>query len=69
MPPIKTRQTIYAPRGQHSVKPDCVRADIETNYSGPRLEMFARQRREGWDVFGDQVEGSIVLPGAPCPTP
>jgi N6-adenosine-specific RNA methylase IME4 len=75
MPPIKTRQTIYAPRGKHSVKPDCVRVDIQTNYSGPRLEMFARQRHEGWDAFGDQVEGSIVLPGAAqlelgaaCPT-
>ena len=79
MPPIKTRQTIYAPRVtipaltkrgrptkrvDHSAKPHCVRVDIQTNYSGPRLEMFARQRHDGWDVFGDQVEGSIVLPGA-----
>lgn len=64
MPPLKPRQTIYAPRGKHSVKPHSVRVDIQTNYSGPRLEMFARQRHEGWDAFGDQVEGSIVLPGA-----
>lgn len=84
LPPIKTRQTIYAPRVtipaltkrgkptervDHSAKPHSVQVDIETNYSAPRLEMFARQRREGWDAFGDQVEGSIVLPGAPCPTP
>lgn len=74
-PPFKPRQTIYAPRGKHSAKPECVRIDIQTNYSGPRLEMFARERHEGWDVYGDQVEGSIVLPGAAqlelgaaCPT-
>jgi N6-adenosine-specific RNA methylase IME4 len=25
------------------------------------LEMFARERTEGWDVFGNQVEGSIQI--------
>lgn len=61
-PRFKPRQTIYAPRGKHSAKPSCVRNHIETNYSAPRLEMFARERHEGWDVYGDQVEGSIALP-------
>jgi N6-adenosine-specific RNA methylase IME4 len=28
---------------------------------GPYLELFARRQRSGWDVFGDQVEGSICL--------
>ena len=27
----------------------------------PRLEMFARREREGWDVFGNEVNNSIDL--------
>jgi N6-adenosine-specific RNA methylase IME4 len=34
---------------------------IETVTSEPRLEMFARREREGWDVFGNEVENSINL--------
>jgi site-specific DNA-methyltransferase (adenine-specific) len=26
-----------------------------------RLELFARQKNDGWDVFGNEVEGSIEL--------
>ena len=28
----------------------------------PRLEMFAREAPEGWDVFGDEAPGSIEIP-------
>lgn len=27
----------------------------------PRLEMFARQKFDGWDVFGNEVDGSIKI--------
>ncbi len=27
----------------------------------PRVELFARQKTKGWDVFGNEVEGSISL--------
>ena len=27
-----------------------------------RLDVFARVPRVGWSVFGDEVEGSVVLP-------
>jgi len=27
----------------------------------PRIELFARQRCEGWDVFGNEVPDSIEL--------
>lgn len=27
----------------------------------PRLEMFAREQQEGWDVFGNEVENSVTL--------
>lgn len=47
----------------HSAKPDKA-YDIVESLSGdvPRLEMFARcdEPRDGWDVFGNQAEGSII---------
>jgi N6-adenosine-specific RNA methylase IME4 len=61
MPRHKPRQTIYAPRGRHSAKPACVYADIERMSPGPRLEMFARQKREGWHAWGNEVESDIEV--------
>ena len=29
--------------------------------SSPRIELFARQKTEGWDVFGNEVESDIQL--------
>lgn len=49
-------------RTKHSKKPDVFREIIDTIYpTGERLELFARERTEGWDVFGNEVEGSITL--------
>jgi N6-adenosine-specific RNA methylase IME4 len=45
----------------HSKKPDFFQELIESVSPGPYLELFARQQREGWDVFGDEVENSILL--------
>lgn len=53
------------PRLAHSVKPDQFYSMVEKVSHGPRLDMFARKRRSGWDAFGDQVEGSIILPVSP----
>lgn len=39
----------------HSKKPDAFYELIEARTHGPRLEMFARSGREGWDSFGDQL--------------
>lgn len=45
----------------HSVKPDEFFKLVESFIPDPRLEMFARLRRPGWDVWGDQApEGSDV---------
>ena len=39
-----------------SRKPDCVRDRIvELCGDLPRIELFARQRTEGWDVWGNEV--------------
>lgn len=57
------RNYIIAPVREHSRKPDEQYEKIERLYPiGPRLELFARHRRPGWDAFGNQVEGSIKLP-------
>jgi len=41
----------------HSQKPDEFREIIDSMYPhGPRIELFARQRHEGWDAWGNEVE-------------
>jgi len=48
--------------GKHSEKPEEARAKIvELCGNLPRVELFARQSVEGWDVFGNEVENSIKL--------
>ena len=49
-------------RTRHSKKPDGIREWISSCYPDvPKLELFARQRVEGWDVYGNEVENSISL--------
>ena len=46
----------------HSKKPEVFAEMIEAIFpEGKKLEMFARNPREGWDVFGNEVENSIKL--------
>ena len=44
----------YYKRGRHSEKPFEVRKMIE-EVSGFGIELFARQKTEGWDVWGDST--------------
>ncbi len=54
---------IMSPLQEHSRKPEVQYNRIEALYPQHRkIELFARRRREGWDVFGNEVEGSISLP-------
>lgn len=39
----------------HSEKPQEFREIIETLYAGEKIELFARVKREGWDVWGNEV--------------
>lgn len=39
----------------HSEKPQEFRDIIETLYAGERIELFARTKRDGWDVWGNEV--------------
>ena len=50
------RQLIYEPIREHSRKPDCTRERIvELVGDLPRIELFARQRHDGWDAWGNEV--------------
>jgi len=50
------RQVIMAPLREHSRKPDEIYERVEALVAGPYLEMFARQRRAGWDAWGNEVD-------------
>jgi len=46
----------------HSEKPWTVRFWIKVRHPGVRrLEMFAREKTDGWDVHGDGVDGGIDI--------
>lgn len=47
--------TIYAPKREHSRKPDETYSRIERLVAGPYLELFARSNRPGWTALGDEV--------------
>jgi len=51
----KEPSVIIAPKEKHSKKPDVFYELIERNSPFPRLEVFARQHRCGWDTMGDQL--------------
>ena len=49
-------QYVGSPRREHSRKPDEVRKRIVQMCGDlPRIDIFARQRRRDWDVFGDEI--------------
>jgi N6-adenosine-specific RNA methylase IME4 len=45
-------------RGQHSAKPEAFLDLVEQVSPAPRLELFARRARFGWDYWGDQSLGT-----------
>lgn len=50
------RRLIDAPRREHSRKPDEARNRIVQLLGDlPRIELFARQKVEGWDCWGNEV--------------
>ena len=47
---------------KHSKKPNEVRKRIvELMGDIPRIELFAREKTPGWDVWGNEVESDIEL--------
>lgn len=50
-------QILEAEIKQHSQKPDEARKRIVELYGDlPRIELFARNRSEGWDVWGNEID-------------
>ncbi len=45
--------------GKHSTKPDEFYKLIEKMSPAPRIDIFARKQREGWDVWGNDPQLSI----------
>ncbi len=61
----KVSQLVITPIEQHSKKPDIVRDKIlELVGDVPRLELFARQKTEGWDVWGNEVACDLNMEGS-----
>jgi N6-adenosine-specific RNA methylase IME4 len=50
------REEIVAPIREHSRKPDEIFTRIERFCAGPRVELFARESREGWDSAGNETD-------------
>mgnify|MGYP003148639400 CR=1 FL=1 len=64
MKPItnKVSQVIIAPRQKHSEKPNQIRDKIIELFGDlPRIELFARTKREGWDSWGNEINNDIEL--------
>jgi N6-adenosine-specific RNA methylase IME4 len=55
-------QIVYSNLERHSKKPDEVRDRIIRLFGDiPRIELFAREKTKGWDVWGNEVESDIKL--------
>lgn len=46
---------LIAPVGKHSAKPPESYRDIERLSKPPRIELFARRARKGWDSWGNEA--------------
>jgi N6-adenosine-specific RNA methylase IME4 len=57
---LRRPNVILSPRGAHSEKPASFLDVVESVVPiGPRLEMFARCRRQGWDSWGNQLTDHV----------
>lgn len=54
----KVSQLVVSPMERHSKKPDEVRQRIEQLLGEvTRVELFARQRYDGWECLGNEIDG------------
>lgn len=61
LPDVAPKSVIFAPRTRHSAKPEKAFTHwFERVSPGPRLEMFARASRFGWDAWGDQAPAKVI---------
>lgn len=56
------RQLIEAERTEHSKKPNEARLRIKELYpDAEMIELFAREKHEGWDAWGNEVVSDVAL--------
>ncbi|MCH3998067.1 MAG: MT-A70 family methyltransferase [Lachnospiraceae bacterium] len=59
LPPARSQVNIIRTmKREHSRKPDEIIPIIEACSPAPRIELFARGDRDGWDMWGDQADES-----------
>jgi len=69
-PGTQSHSIFVEKRGEHSAKPDFIAAEIERLWPTlPKIEMFARRARPGWDLWGldaphDPETGEILVEAA-----
>ena len=60
----KVSSVIISPRREHSKKPDEVRNKIVELFGDlPRIELFAREKVEGWNSWGNEIESDVEIEG------
>ena len=65
----KVHQFIISPLREHSQKPNEAREKIvELMGDLPRLELFAREKADGWDAWGNEVESDVTINSYPVKT-
>ena len=58
----KSEKADISPIEQHSKKPDAAREKIVALMGDlPRIELFARQKTPGWDIWGNELPNSIEM--------
>lgn len=50
---------------KHSAKPPEFYEMVERVSPGPRLEMFARSKRDNWAAWGNEIQSDIEIPTTP----
>jgi len=61
-PEIRVRSIFLEKRTTHSKKPKCIREWIEGAFpEQTKLELFAREKHDGWDSWGNEVKSDIIL--------
>jgi len=57
----KISSIVISSRREHSRKPDEVRDNIVKLFGDlPRIELFSRQKTEGWDCLGNAINGKDI---------